>query len=711
MSHALTVIGLSCLLRLVGSANAEIEKLQFGSENGRPWTEWTAMNLMVDDTSVPGAIQPLRLRPHQNVVPQLQHWTRYRQPIDHLWRAGMPRVWRAIGDETSHAGHGANPLIFIDGDVGTHYANLDYIGGGLKGHVYGEYYTLDMGLPVPAERFVLVPPDGKYPSTGEPYRPNFHFKFYELTASNDAVLVESQVAPPGEIDHARVDEYYKPLDIQLASVGDNHESVIEIGFPLQYLRFFRFKVFADGVGRIAQWLPEEPMILRYAIAELEVYGRGFVPHAVWESQVIDLKEVMNVGKVALGVSRWRVHGEELSRDPEAASTVSVQLKTGFDEEPTAYYSYNELGYTVEITENEYTRLKSRTSPGHPEAVGRKGPIGQDTRNWSFWSTPVRSSGERPRVPKGRYVKLLVELATEGLWEFIRVDSMAVEVSPLLATRILGEVAVADELQPEHGQPVVRAGEMTEFVYDMAAEFEADEPGFDAVRVIGPSSAELLELRMGGDGLETVELRLDDTPPLETPEPDCPCATWAREPQGFLIYLPEQKRISQDGERRLRLKLETAVYGVTGELAAEAVDQAGTALPQAVEAGDVSEELGTDSLRLLTQASSLGEMLGAVVIEPEVVTPQGDGVNEEAKISYTLFRVLEGAEVQVGVYTLAGAPIWRESPGRLGGGPHDLRWRGRDDADQLVPPGLYLVRVEVETDEGREARIEPVAVVY
>ena len=567
-----------------------------------------------------------------------------------------------------------------------------------------------MGLPIPAERFVLVPPDGKAPATGEPYRPNFHFKSYELTASNDAVRLESQVAPPGEIDHARVDEYYKPLDIPLASVSDNHESVIEIDFRLQYLRFFRFKLFPDGVGRIAQWLPEEPMIVRYALAELEVYGRGFVPHAVWESQVIDLKDTMNVGKVTFGVSRWRVQGEELSRDPEAASTVSVQMKTGSDEEPTAYFSYNELGRTVEITENEYSRLKNRTGPGLPEAVGWKGPIGQDTWNWSFWSTPVRSSGERPRVPKGRYVKLLVELATEGLWEFIRVDSVLVEVSPLLATRILGEVAVADELQPEHEQPVVQAGEMTEFVYDMAAEFEADEPGFDAVRVIAPSSAELLELRMG-DGLEMVELRLDDTPPLEPPEPDCPCASWAREPQGFVIYLPEQKRISQDGDRRLRLGLETALYGIAGELAAEAVDQAGTTLPQAVEAGDVSEELGTEGLRVLTESSSLGEMLGAVVIEPEVVTPQGDGVNEEARISYTLFRVLEGAKVQVGVYTLAGVPIWQESPGRLGGGPHSLTWRGRDDDDQLVPPGLYLVRVEVETDEGHEARVQPVAVVY
>ena len=39
------------------------------------------------------------------------------------------------------------------------------------------------------------------------------------------------------------------------------------------------------------------------------------------------------------------------------------------------------------------------------------------------------------------------------------------------------------------------------------------------------------------------------------------------------------------------------------------------------------------------------------------------------------------------------------------------WDGRDAAGQLVRPGVYLARVEVETDQGRAVRLQPVAVIY
>ena len=45
------------------------------------------------------------------------------------------------------------------------------------------------------------------------------------------------------------------------------------------------------------------------------------------------------------------------------------------------------------------------------------------------------------------------------------------------------------------------------------------------------------------------------------------------------------------------------------------------------------------------------------------------------------------------------------------GRHEIRWDGRDNVGQLVPPGLYLVRVEADSDKGREVRMSPVAIVY
>ena len=39
------------------------------------------------------------------------------------------------------------------------------------------------------------------------------------------------------------------------------------------------------------------------------------------------------------------------------------------------------------------------------------------------------------------------------------------------------------------------------------------------------------------------------------------------------------------------------------------------------------------------------------------------------------------------------------------------WDGRDDEGDVVPPGIYLVRVKARLDRGDEIRIRPVAVAY
>ena len=41
----------------------------------------------------------------------------------------------------------------------------------------------------------------------------------------------------------------------------------------------------------------------------------------------------------------------------------------------------------------------------------------------------------------------------------------------------------------------------------------------------------------------------------------------------------------------------------------------------------------------------------------------------------------------------------------------VHWDGRDDAGEVVPPGLYLYRVEVELDHGDEVEVGAVGVAY
>ncbi len=656
---------------------------QLGGSGGESWTTWTGLNVLTDEAAVPGAIQPLEFKPDQNIITQLPNWTRYREPIDIHYREGMPRVWRGIGD-IARPGHVALETEFIDGDINTFYIARGYPAGGGKGGVWGEFYSLDLGAQVPVERFVLVPPEGVDPFYQEPYRPNYKFNQYQLTASNDQALVESQVETAGGVPgvECTCPDYYQPLDIALASVNQNFDPVINVTFPLQYLRFLRMRLIPDSFGSFS----------RFALAELEVYGRGFVPKATWESEVIDLGKVVNLGQVVLGISKWRREGDQLVPAPEAEVGVEVKIKTGLDDTPIAYHSYNDLGEPVEVSQAAYEGMKPRVWPWDPAAVNWQGPISDDRQNWGFWSAPIRSSGEHPRVPRGRYLQMQVLMETKGLWEFARVDSVGIEAAPLLAERVVGEVAVAGTLQPANHLVQVQAGEPTDFLYDIRADFASmGQPGFDAVRVLTPATAEFKGLEMGD--------------PLAPVAPDSVVV----EARGFVVYLPQ--RVSQAKEKRLRLQLETAVYGASEELGAEVFERTSPSLLQEVEAGDVSPDLGTDQLRVVASGASLLAVLGKVEARPRVITPQGDGINDRVRISYTLFRVLVAAQVKVEIYTLGGGRVWHLLAGTQGAGAHEIEWDGRDDQGKVVAPGMYLARVQVETDQGVLAKVLPIALAY
>ena len=146
------------------------------------------------------------------------------------------------------------------------------------------------------------------------------------------------------------------------------------------------------------------------------------------------------------------------------------------------------------------------------------------------------------------------------------------------------------------------------------------------------------------------------------------------------------------------------------MSAEAFGRGGGTLPQAVEPGDASAEIRTDQLRVLVLSSSLDNVLSRVAAQPRVFTPQGDGVNDEVVLSYTLFSV-RSTRAEVAVYSLGGRLVRQLFSGLQSAGPQEAKWDGRDDQGETVAPGLYLLRVEVDADGGRFTRVHPVAVAF
>ena len=703
--RTITAMAISCFVHL-NAAWAEVEFWQFGGDGGQVWGDFsdTNANTLMDDFTVPGALQPRELDPDVNFLTQLGPWHGVKFPKSVYYRDGQPRIWRGVNPLGNPSFF---PLKYIDGDPGTADVFNEVI------RVTQEYYTLDLGGRIPAERFRFYPPDGIDHISDQPYRPHYNPSGFELSAGNDAEWVAEEGVDLLQKQYAWAvpDIEYEPLQEVLFTTRQHYEpsGVVDIVFPLQYQRFFRLRAFPDSwddcveanpaVARTAACCLESmgpgwrdfPCFIRLAWAEMEIYGRGFVPEASWESQVVDLGSKFNFGRVVFHTSRWRRDGEQLVPAPEAAAWTEVALRAGVDDDPTAWFGFDKRGGHVQVTSEEYQTLRVNRPEVDPDLIGWRGPVTHDHENWSFWSARAAESGSRPRVRAGRFFQVRVTLQTEELWEFARLESLAVEISPLLADRIVGEIADVSDLHPAGNLTRVRAGEMTDFVYDVRAEFGGENrTGFDAVRLLSPAQAEFRGLEMGD--------------PLQTVVPD----EVIEEANGFTVYLP--RRVSA-GEPPLRILFESALYGASGTFSGEVFERASDDLPQAIEAGDVSDDVGTNRLQVVAVPSTLGDVLGAVIVEPPIFTPQGDEINEHVRIGYSMLRVQEGIAVEVGVYTLSGERVWSLRSQEQVAGRHTVPWDGRDDQDELVPPGLYLTRVKVATSEGDFERLQRIAVVY
>ena len=652
-------------LLVSNDAAAEVTVWRIGGRGGDSWPDWTSFNIVTDEETTQGVIQPFELDPEKNVLLRLKPWARWRRPRLAEWRPGSPRIWR--GNATTSFATDWDPRLVLDGDPSTGFGVKNY-----GGYLDREFYTLDLGVHLPLERFRFVPQEAVDELSGEPYRPGWALRNFEVSGGHS---VAELLVVEGD---------YHPLEILLARVENNFEFEAEVSFPLQYLRVVRHKALGEDLASATI------NIAKYAIGELELYGRGFAPEAIWESKPVDLGAMGIVGRVEFAVSKWRRQGDLLVEAPAARAAAEIDLQTGLDDTPRAFYTYDQMGRLVETSQEIYAnRLKNIVRSWDPQGMGWRGPIADDTEHWSFWSAPLGRSGERPRLPRGRYAKVRVRLETESLWEYARVESLSIVTSPLLAERVNGEVAVSGDLQPSGSIAQVPAGEPTHMVYDMLAEFaHAEQAGFNAVRISVPGEARFLELDMGE--------------PLVPVIPD----SVVHEALGFTVYLP--RPIEADGDRHLRLRLVTTIYDAAAEIGAEAFDRDGDFLPQSVEPGDASAEIGTNQLLVLS--TDIGDLLAGVTVEPGTVTPQGDGVNDQVKVAYNLFSV-RSAHVEVAVYTLGGILVRQLLGGPQSAGEHTQTWDGRDDQGELLAPGMYLLRVEVEADEGRIARLHPVSVAY
>ena len=650
----------------------------FGGSQGQAWPDWVELNIMADDVRVPGALQPRELRPDENLFPQLHGVVPFsfvQNPVDPFWVDGMPRLWQAY--QNIFAGSALRLAQSIDGDPGTFFA------WPTGAWALEQFYTVDLGEQVPLERFVVRPPR-ETDRFGEPWA-RYIPKHGQLSASRAG----AQLATEGEGECCQ----YQPLDIILGSVKENISAPIEMRFPLQYLRFLRWKTFEDS--RLIRDIHDEfcpppkgcPWVERLVYGELEAYGRGFARESRYLTQVIDLGRPATLGRMFFGVSKWRRTGT-LVEAPDAGGEIDIRVRAGADSEPRTYRTFNDQGGLEEVDQDEWQSLQARRFDYDPEFVGWQGPITEDRENWTPWSGPVTTSGTRLEMPSSQFFQLHVEFSSDRPTDMARLDSLSIEILPLLVPTLVGEVGEAGSLLTA-GHALAPMGEPTDLTYAFCAKFDsAGYAGFDAVHIATPAVPGFVRLRMGS--------------PLQVVAPD----SFSTDPAGLTVYLPEPVAADQVVE----IELQTSFYTLSTQLRGEVFNRAESEQRQRIEAGDATDQIRSNRLQVLAEGADLKGVIGQLELQPSAVTPNGDGINDRLEIVYSLVGVTE-ADVEISFFTLSGDRVHEIQLRAQGAGRHSVEWTGTDATGRRLGPGMYLCQVTAHTGRGRFARTKAIGVAY
>ncbi len=664
-------------LLLVGwatASSAQRQSWQIGGA-GLAWSEGDSAVVLVDFDSAPGAIQPVYIDPDQSLFSLLTDWEPLKEPRELTYVEGeTPRAWKgAEGNETT----AHNGTYMVDGDSMSFNPPV-------SSNPESVWYTIDLAVPVPAHRFGFFTPPRGFRSDGIPF-------------AQDAVpAYEVSIAAEGDPSWLEGSQPYQRIGPLIADVAENFAARVQIEFPRQYVRFVRYKRKTSLLdsGRGGNTSVGSGTAFKGSIGDFELFGEGVPRKAVYRSRIFALEKPVNLGRLSWAATRLRAVDGKLVEAPDAEVGVAVEVRTGRDGDPNIYHEYTDRGGEEVVPRERYDLvLQPRWRAGRlrDPRPGMRASITYDSDNWSFWSLPFSEPGQAIALKGGTHFQLRITLTSEEFTAFVRLDSLWIETAPLLASRVVGEVALAGDVQPAGGLTQVPLGTAAELIYDIRGEFADAGAGFDALRIRTGTRAAFTRLEMG-DPPRAIE-------PVEVVEGD----------EELAVALPE--RVGPGSAQGARVVFVADVFSLAWTFSGEVYNAGVDALPQPVEPGDASAELGTNSLRVLGMA---GQSTGPVVgldFSTRVLTPNGDGVHDEVEISYALVGLPEAVPVAFKVYSLDRRRVAKRSLGSQRFGAQRVRWDGRDEGGVLLSPGLYLVEVVPEAEQTGVRRLRPLTVIY
>lgn len=661
---------------------AEVTTWQLGGS--QPWAGQDTVSIMIDFERVPGAIQPVRVEPGVNIISLLDNWTTFRQPKELGYIDGeRPRIWKwneGNGDPTE------NGVALIDADSTTYNSSK------AEG-IDKQFFTIDLAVPMPAHTFGFHTPSSGFRSDGTPL-PTDSTPAFQVSIQEENSEIFAVKGP-------------QPLARIVAAPTENFAPDVHIGFDQQYVRFFRwarkFSIIDETaltrVSGTSGGQGNQARSLLGTISEFEVYGKGFPKRATYRSKIIDLGAEQNFGRLFFAATPMRVVAGEAVEASDARAFVEVEVRTGRDDDPNIYHEYTVTGKEKVVSRARYeTDLRTgfaRTCAScdfvqRSPRPGMRAGITYDSDNWTFWSTPTTQSGLPLNLQSGSFIQVFITFHSTRFEDFVRLDSLWVERAPLLAARVLGEVAPLADPQPVRGFGEVALGEMVEFAYDLSASFSGgNQRGFDQVHIHTGARPAFKELLVSGQAADPATVREED--------------------DGLTVILPE--RVTHANNAPLRIVFATEVFELATTFLGTVTDSQAETLPQPIVAGDASEMLSTNSLRVLSFSDQQPALLQNLRLSTPVLTPNGDSVHDELRVAYALYGLPEQVPIELVVYALNGRRMATVPQGLQTAGPQMARWDGRDSEGQALPPGVYLLSVALQSELRTAALLRPLGIAY
>ena len=416
----------------------------------------------------------------------------------------------------------------------------------------------------------------------------------------------------------------------------------------RYLFDFQFE---PRALRLLMWRVTRPQQFHRAVQLFVFHSEGYPVQIELESEDIFLG-----GARSMRFVEW-------DADLPPGTRIEVETQTGNGFQTLKRYF---LTNGKEVTKQAYEAAKSRNRADIVEERVR-----DDT--WSAYSQPHRFSGQAFLSPSPRqWLRTRVRLISDDPAAFPTLRSLTfVANAPIITAGLTGRVfpreAPMDTLHT--------------FRYTIApVAFNSQDAGFDRALILlppGGQDAAFIGASVGGAEVAATGLLRGDSLLVELPPP-----------------LVRRDSVAIAFSTRLSHSPTTFKAFVFNSAAGDNLQ------------GVVPAEFGAD-LVFVPEAVAGGSLIRNVE-HTRLITPNGDGANDQCELQFTVVKTERAPQVQV--FTLDGQPVVELASQGLPGRRVRYVWDGQS-AGRAVPPGVYVLRIAIEADARADRAYRLVHVVY